>query len=160
MSLIDEALACSDSPCLRGENSMRRLLPRVTIHTAGLLRPIAPCKAWWDSLQAFAPKRQRIGTPPPPRSANAPTQTCVGDEIAPFRQRDVIVLAEFEAEPEPCTSERAFLVMRGTPSIGARDWGQLARGVPPFRLHMLADLVKWAKLDKEIGAKLDREDAE
>ena len=25
---------------------------------------------------------------------------------------------------------------------------------------MLADLVKWAKLDKEIGAKLDREDAE
>lgn len=25
---------------------------------------------------------------------------------------------------------------------------------------MLADLVMWAKLDKEIGAKLDREDAE
>ena len=50
--------------------------------------------------------------------------------------------------------------MRGTPSIGAREWGQLARGVPPLRLHMLADLVKWAKLDKEIGAKLDLEDAE
>ena len=28
------------------------------------------------------------------------------------------------------------------------------------RQYMLADLVKWAKFDKEIGAKLDRDDAE
>lgn len=47
--------------------------------------------------------------------------------------------------------------MRGTPSIGARNWGNSPE---EFRQAMLADLVKWAKLDKEIGAKPDREDAE
>ena len=62
-----------------------------------------------------------------------------------------MIFSEFEAGHEPCTSERAFLMMRGTPSIGARDWGNSPDEFPEY---MLADLVEWAKLDKEIGAKL------
>ena len=53
-----------------------------------------------------------------------------------------MIFSEFEAGPEPSTSKRAVLVMRGTPFIRARDWGNSPEEFRPIQPPVMVARLK------------------